>query len=117
MRVSMPLRFYNKNLHGLQFGGSLYMMTDPCYLMMLLRNLGRRYRVLDKGATIDYIKPGTATVFADFVLTQADLDEITEKTAGGEKYFKDFTIEIKDQHNELIARVVKTLYIRQKQPA
>ena len=43
--------------------------------------------------------------------------QITEKTAGGEKYFKDFTIDIKDQHNELIARVVKTLYIRQKQPA
>ena len=114
IRISMPLRFYNKNLHGLQFGGSLYAMTDPCYLMMLLRNLGTGYRVLDKAAYIDYIKPGTSKVMAEFRLTDEDLKDIIAKTASGEKYFKDFNIEIKDTNNELVAKVVKTLYIRQK---
>ena len=114
IRVSMPLRFYNKNLDGLQFGGSLYMMTDPCYLMMIARNLGDEYRVLDKAASIDYIKPGTSTVFADFVLAQDDVDDIIQNTAGGDKYFKDFTINIKNKQNELIATVIKTLYIRKK---
>ncbi|MGH1487734.1 MAG: DUF4442 domain-containing protein [Cellvibrionaceae bacterium] len=115
IRVSMPLRFYNKNFHGIQFGGSLYAMTDPCYLLMLLRNLGVDYRVLDKAAYVDYIKPGTSKVTADFKLTDEDLKEIIEKTATGEKFFKDFTIEIKDINGELVTKVVKTLYIRQKQ--
>ena len=114
IRVSMSLRFYNKNLHGLQFGGNLYAMTDPCYLIMLLRNLGTGYRVLDKAAYIDYIKPGSSTVTANFKLSDDDLKDIIENTATGEKDFKDFTIEINDINGERVSKVVKTLYIRQK---
>jgi hypothetical protein len=114
VRTAMPLRLYNKNLHGLQFGGNLYTMTDPCYLMMVLRNLGKDYRVLDKSAYIDFIKPGTSTVVANFYLTDADLEDIRQHTNNGEKYFKEFSINITDQHNTVVAKVIKTIYIRKK---
>lgn len=90
-------------------------MADPCYLMMLLRNLGKGYRVLDKAASVDYIKPGTGTVVADIRLTDDDLDDIYRHTESGDKYFKNFTIDICDMEGELVAQVVKTLYIRKKQ--
>lgn len=115
IRMTMSLRFYNKNLHGIQYGGNLYSMTDPCHIMMVLRNLGPSYRVLDKGAKIDFIKPGTSKVTADCIVTEEDFVDIQNKTASGEKYFKDFSVDIKDDKGVIVAKVVKTVYIRKKQ--
>lgn len=114
IRMVMALRFYNKNLHGIQYGGNLYSMTDPCHIMMVLRNLGPSYRVLDKGASIEFIKPGTTKVTADCIVTEEDLNDIKSKTAEGEKCFKDFSIEIKDENSEVVAKVIKTIYVRKK---
>ena len=114
MRVAMPLRFYNKNVHGIHFGGSLYAMTDPCYLMMVLRNLGQDYRVLDKAGAIDYINKGTGKVSAELTLTDEDLKDIYKQTENGQKYLKNFTIHIRDEDHELVAQVERTVYIRQK---
>ena len=41
VRVSMGLKWYNRNYVRTQFGGSLYSMTDPFYMLMLMENLGR----------------------------------------------------------------------------
>jgi acyl-coenzyme A thioesterase PaaI-like protein len=117
IRMTMALRFYNKNLHGIQYGGNLYSMTDPCHIIMILRNLGPSYRVLDKSAQIEFIKPGTSKVTANCIITEEDLVDIKEKTAGGEKYFKDFSVDIKDEAGELVATVIKTIYVRQKRPS
>lgn len=114
VRMTMALRFYNKNLHGLQFGGNLYAMIDPCYLTLILYNLGKGYRVLDKAAQIEYVKPGRTKVSADILLTQEDIDDIKKNTSEGQKYLKDFNIEIQDINGEIIARVKKTIYIRKK---
>ena len=44
--VEMPLRPWNRNYMGVQFGGSLFALTDPFYMIMLATNLssdgGRR---------------------------------------------------------------------------
>ena len=38
--VEMRLTRWNKNYMGVHFGGSLFAMTDPFYMMMLATNLG-----------------------------------------------------------------------------
>ncbi|MDX1397558.1 MAG: DUF4442 domain-containing protein [Oceanospirillum sp.] len=65
-RIRMKLRWYNRNYVGVHYGGSLYSMTDPFYMLMLSESLGREYVVWDKAAHIDYIKPGRSTVRAEF---------------------------------------------------
>ena len=40
-RVRMGLGWYNRNYVGTQFGGSLYSMTDPFFMLMIMENLGR----------------------------------------------------------------------------
>ena len=37
--VEMKLRFWNANYVGTHFGGSLFAMTDPFYMLMLMANL------------------------------------------------------------------------------
>jgi hypothetical protein len=114
IKVEMPLTFYNKNYMGTQFGGSLYAMVDPWYMLMLKKNLGRDYIVWDKGATIHFRKPGMGKVWAEFSLSEEILNEIraeVEKTVKMDKVFK---VEIRDTSGKLIAEVDKVLYIRRK---
>lgn len=113
-RVTMPLTFYNKNYMGTQFGGSLYAMVDPWYMLMLIKNLGKDYIVWDKAATINFRKPGRGKVHADFILTQDVIDEIKASMESSVKMDKIFKVEIKDEEGKLIADVDKVLYIRKK---
>ncbi len=116
MRVELPLHAYNRNYVGSHFGGSIYAMTDPFYMMMLMQNLGRDYIVWDRAAKIDFLKPGLRRLIAEFRYTEAEIQEIREKTAGGQKYLFDKEVLVHDSKGELIAKVIKTLYVRKKDP-
>lgn len=113
-KVSMPLTFYNKNYMGTQFGGSLYSMVDPWYMLMLIKNLGKNYIVWDKGANIQFRKPGKGKVFAEFTLTQEIIDEIKSYVEANTKMDYTFKVEVKDEKGTLICQVDKVVYIRKK---
>lgn len=112
--VTLKLRWYNRNYVGVHFGGSLYSMTDPWYMLILMHNLGKDYFVWDKGAEIEYIAPGRTHVHAHFEITDEQLKDIRDKTRNGEKYLPIFTVDICDNNNEVVARVKRTLYVKQK---
>jgi len=112
--VSMELTFYNKNYMGTQFGGSLYAMVDPWYMLMLIKNLGKDYIVWDKAATINFRKPGKGRVSAFFQLTEDHLSEIKKTLETQNKMDYVFKVEIRDDAGKLIADVDKVLYIRKK---
>jgi acyl-coenzyme A thioesterase PaaI-like protein len=114
LAVQMKMRWYNRNYVGTHFGGSIYAMTDPFYMLMLIRILGKAYVVWDKSASIEFIKPGTGTLTAEFHISKSLIDQIVTQTAGGEKYLPNLPVEIKDQNGHSVARVIKTLYIRKK---
>ncbi len=69
--VEMVQRFWNTNYVGVHFGGSLFAMTDPFYMLMLIENLGPQYIVWDKAASIRFRKPAKGTVRAEFRLTKS----------------------------------------------
>ena len=112
--VRLNLRWYNRNPVKSQFGGNLFTMTDPWYMLMLMKNLGGSYYVWDKKASIDFISPGRTHVAAKFILTEEKLAEIRAATVNGEKYLPEFITEIFDSENKLVARVHRTVYVKQK---
>jgi acyl-coenzyme A thioesterase PaaI-like protein len=114
IKVEMDLRFYNKNYMGTQFGGSLYAMIDPWYMLMLIKNLGQDYIVWDKSATINFRKPGRGKVFAEFILTEEIIDQVKRDVAEKTKIDQHFLVEIKDESGKLIADVDKVVYVRKK---
>ena len=113
-RVRLKLRWYNRNYVHTQFGGNLFSMTDPFWMIMTLEALGHDYIVWDKAGAIDFVAPGRADVIAEFHLDDAILDEIRAATASGEKYLRWFEVQIKTDAGELIARVRKQIYVRRK---
>jgi len=115
--VEMKLRWWNANYVGTHFGGSLFAMTDPFYMLMLMANLGDDYIVWDKAASIRYRKPGVGNVRAEFRLSDAVLDDIREKLKTLSKYEPVFRVEVKDEEGTVIAEIEKVLYVRRKDAA
>jgi acyl-coenzyme A thioesterase PaaI-like protein len=114
LRVVMKLRWYNRNIVGTQFGGSLYSMIDPHLMLLLMQRLGPEYTVWDKGAEIEFVRPGRGTVTATIAISDAELDEIRKNTADGRKYLPEFTLNIVDDDGGIVAKVRKILYVRRK---
>jgi acyl-coenzyme A thioesterase PaaI-like protein len=116
-RVRLKLAWYNRNYVKTHFGGALFTMADPFWMIMVMESLGRDYIVWDKAGAIDFVAPGREDVFAEFLLDDAILDELRAATAGGEKYLRWFEVDVKTARGEVIARVRKQLYVRRKQAA
>jgi len=114
LHVSMSLRWYNRNAVGTHFGGSLYSMIDPHLMLLLMQLLGKEYLVWDKAADIEFIKASKRKVTSVIKISNKDLEEIKVKTETGEKFFPEFMVEIKDENNDLIARIKKTIYVKRK---
>ena len=112
--VEMKLRWWNANYVGTHYGGSLYSMTDPFFMVMLIENLGKDYIVWDKSATIRFRKPGRGTVSASFRLSDQQIDEIKQALNAEKKIERVFTVEVKDESGTVIAEVEKLLHIRRK---
>lgn len=112
IKVSMPLTWRNKNIVGTQFGGSLYSMTDPFFMTLLMQKLGSDYVVWDKSAHIDFIKAGTSDVFATFKIDDGEIETVKELAKDGKAVFREYEVDIVDVNHEVIAKVKKTLYIR-----
>lgn len=114
IRVKMGLRWYNQNYMRTHFGGNLYTMTDPFFVLMLMAKLGGGYEVWDSAARIKFLKPGRSRVFAHFVLDSDRLEKIRKAAATGEKLLEKFRVDIVDPGGEPVARVYKRLYICKK---
>ncbi len=114
VRVEMPLTDRNVNLVGTHFGGSLYSMVDPHLMILLIQRLGPDYVVWDKEANIDFRRPGRGTVHATIRITDEEVEAIRSATANGEKYLPQWTLAILDEQDEVVATVLKTLYVRRK---
>jgi acyl-coenzyme A thioesterase PaaI-like protein len=113
--VRMGLHRWNRNYVGTHFGGSLYTMCDPFFMLILFEALGNGYVVWDKEATIRFRRPGRGKVSATFHIPQERIDEIRTAADAGGKVEPTFRAEVIDEAGELIAEVEKLLYVRRKE--
>ena len=113
-RVELRMRPWNRNYVGTHFGGSLFAMTDPFWMLLVMSSLGRDYIVWDQSGSIDFVRPGRGTVQATFDLDPTTLDTIRAATADGSKTLHWFETDIRDAGGALVARVRKQVYIRRK---
>ncbi len=113
-KVRLKKKALTSNYVGTLFGGSLFAMTDPFYMVMILKNLGSDYIVWDKRSEIEYVSPGKASVFAEFNLGDLELAEIRREVEANGKYLKWFEVDIKTGDGTVVAIVKKQIYVRKK---
>ena len=114
IRVEMPLTDSNVNLVGTHFGGSLYSMVDPHLMILLIQRLGPDYVVWDKEAQINFRKPGLGTMYSTIRITDEEVETIRSATANGDKHLPRWKLAILNDRDEVVATVLKTLYVRRK---
>jgi acyl-coenzyme A thioesterase PaaI-like protein len=114
MEVELRKTWFNKNLFGTHFGGSLYAMCDPFYVFIVHNYLGKGYIVWDKSAEIKFIKPATGKVSAIFEISQEKLLQLKEEVDSTGKHTVFFDAKITDEDNEVVAQVRKEIYMRKK---
>src|SRR5690349_4315853 len=110
--VEMPLTPFNRNFVGTHFGGSLYSMCDPFFMLMLMERLGPGYVVWDRAAAIEFLRPGRGTVRATFELPDARVEAIRADADRTGKVLPEFQVAIVAGDGTEVARIRKTLYVR-----
>jgi len=116
IEVRMALRPWNRNYVGTHFGGSLFAMADPWFMVVLIERLGPGYVVWDKQGTIRFRKPGRGTVRARFEIPDERVEEIRRAVDAGEKVEPVFVAQIIGPDGELVAEVEKLLSVRLSNP-
>ena len=115
IEVEMKLTRLNRNYVGTHFGGSLFAMTDPFYMIMLKHALGPGFVVWDKAGSIRFRRPGISTVRAHFQLTE---EQIAEARAALERdgiYEPRLSVDVVDPEGEVVCVVERLLYCATKQ--
>ena len=113
-RVELKHSRLNSNYVGTHFGGSLFAMTDPFWMLLLMHLLGRGYYVWDQRGEIEFVKPGRGTVQTEFKVDDSVLEKIRLATEHGGKYLHWFENDILDAQGDVVARVRKQVYVRRK---
>ena len=117
VKVVMRLRPWNRNYVRTQFGGNLFAMTDPFWMLLAMHQLGNDYFVWDKAGAIEFVAPGREDVYAHFRLDASAVDELRTAAADGEKVLRWFEVDVTTASGEVVARVRKQLYVRLKPKA
>lgn len=114
-RVKIPFGWRTRNMVGTLFGGSMYAATDPVYMTMFMRILGKRYLVWDKAASIRYKKPARADLFADFTITEEAIQSILADLEKETKVDRTFLVQLADANGVVHAEIEKVLHFRKRE--
>lgn len=112
--IRMALRPWNRNYVGTHFGGSLFSMADPWFMVALIQLLGPDYVVWDKSGTIRFLKPARGTVRARFEIPEERVAEIRAGVEAQGKVEPVFVARIVNADGEVVAEVEKLLSIRRR---
>jgi acyl-coenzyme A thioesterase PaaI-like protein len=112
--VELRARWYNRNLFGTHFGGSLYAMCDPFFVFIVMMNLGSGYIVWDKSARIEFLLPAKGTIIGVFEISRERLEEIRADVDALGRNTYHFEAALVDATGQTVARVLKEVYVRSK---
>ena len=115
VKVKIAISYKNKNYVGSIFGGSLFSATDPILMIQLMQILGNDFVVWDKNSNIQFKRPAKENVFANFDLTQDEIQSIKKRVLEEKELdlVKEISITNKDK-STVFATVSKTIYIADK---
>ena len=114
VHVALPLNWKTRNHMNMIWGGSLYGAIDPIYGVMLWKLLGPRFDVVDKAATINFRRPGRATLHARFVIDDAELQSLHIALRNQNKLDRHYQVELLDSSGSVHMVCEKTVHIRRK---
>ena len=115
VRIKLPLNWRNRNHHGTLFGGAMYAAVDPIYAMMLFLLLGKhKVYAWTKSSTIQFLKPGSTTLYAHFKLDASIVADLTQRVMAEGRVDLPFTIQLQDATQLTYVEVTQIVSLRKR---
>jgi len=92
----------------------MYSAVDPFYMIMLMKILGNDYVVWDRSASIRFKRPGRETLFASFIVSKEESDEIVEVLTTRKSTNRNYLVELTNAEGEVHALIEKEVYVARK---
>jgi len=112
VHIKVPLSWRTRNYVGTIFGGSLYGGIDPFYMLMLIKILGPEYTVWDKGASIQFKRPGRTTLTAKFAIPEEEVESIKKELESQPSINRTYLVDLVDHKGSVHTSFEKIIYIR-----
>jgi hypothetical protein len=92
----------------------MYAAVDPIFMVMLIKDLGPDYLVWLKEAAISFRKPGRKTLYACFMLDDAEIGRIRKEPANKPSQEKIYNVDLMAAEGAVHASIRETLHIAGK---
>lgn len=112
IKIKLPLNWRTHNYVNTIYGGSLYGAVDPIYMLMLIKILGNEYVVWDKSASILFKKPGRSTLYAEFNISDEEIQLIRNLLENEKSIDRIYDVDLVDKEGVIHTSVKKTIYIK-----
>ena len=115
IQIKLPFSYKNANYVNTIFGGSMFSAVDPFPMTQLMNLIGDQYVVWDKSAEIFFRRPAKEDLFADFIYTDDEIDEIKKKAQDQNEFeiIKSTKLTNKDK-SIVYCEIKKRVYIADK---
>ena len=115
IKIKLPFSYKNANYVNTIFGGSMFSAVDPFPMTQLMNLIGDEYVVWDKAAEIFFRRPAKEDLFADFIYTDEEINEIKKKAQEQDEFeiIKSTKLTNKDK-SIVYCEVRKRVYIADK---
>jgi len=115
IKIALPISYKNRNYVNSIFGGSMFSAVDPIPMVQLMNLIGDNYVVWDKSAEIFFKRPAKENLYADFIYTDEELDEIKERVVKDDEIEIVKTTSLTNKDGSIVfCEVKKTIYIADK---
>lgn len=113
--IKLPINYKNRNYMGTIFGGSMFSSVDPIPMVQLIHLTDHQYVIWDKSAEIYFKRPAHVDLYADFIYTKEELQEIEERVKTENEIVIVKTTQLTDKNKKnLYCEIKKTIYIADK---
>ena len=115
VKIKLPLSYKNKNYVNSIFGGSMFSAVDPIPMIQLMHLIGDAYIVWDKTAEISFLRPAKEDLYADFLCTHEEVEEVKKSLAQkNELAIVKTTLLTNKDKTVVYCKVQKTIYVANK---
>ena len=115
IQIKLPISYKNRNFARSIFGGSMFSAVDPIAVSQFVHLLGKKYVVWDKSAQVFFKKPAREDLYADFHVTDQEIENIKKvlETRNYTEIEKTVQLTNKDK-SKVYCEVVRVIYIANK---
>ena len=115
IKIKLPFSYKNANYVNTIFGGSMFSAVDPFPMTQLMNLIGDDYVVWDKAAEIFFRRPAKEDLYAEFIYTEEELEEIKQKAHEQNEFEIVVTTKLTNKDKSIVyCEVRKRVYIANK---